>query len=320
MKLSRLATHAVVVAISVGLAGIHFSGIGSSSEAHLAPVAADASVFMDAQAGAAGSVGMGRRATIIKPVGIPSVPMLSHQVIHHTVGPQDTVARVAEQGGIPEESVRWSNLSQLSQAGSEPAIGTDLLLPPVAGIAVVSQPGDTIAGLADRYHVDAVAILDFNRLHATDAVALRPGLELVIPAGRGPDLAPAAPQSRPAAGFRSGGSTVLGPGPRVAVAAGNHFAFGNCTYYVYNRRTVPWQGDAWAWYGNAQAKGFATGHSPRPGAIMVTWESGYGHVAFVESVSVDGSWIVSEMNYVAFNTVDRRLIRPGGVPLIGFIY
>ncbi|HEV3100702.1 MAG TPA: CHAP domain-containing protein, partial [Candidatus Dormibacteraeota bacterium] len=77
---------------------------------------------------------------------------------------------------------------------------------------------------------------------------------------------------------------------------------------------------AWAWYGNAQAKGFATGHSPRPGAIMVTWESGYGHVAFVESVSVDGSWIVSEMNYVAFNTVDRRLIRPGGVPLIGFIY
>jgi hypothetical protein len=29
---------------------------------------------------------------------------------------------------------------------------------------------------------------------------------------------------------------------------------------------------------------------------------------------------VSEMNYVAFNTVDRRLIRPGGVPLIGFIY
>jgi surface antigen len=53
---------------------------------------------------------------------------------------------------------------------------------------------------------------------------------------------------------------------------------------------------------------------------MVTWESGYGHVAYVESVNADGSWVVAEMNWVAFNTVDRRLIRPGGVPLIGFIY
>jgi surface antigen len=40
----------------------------------------------------------------------------------------------------------------------------------------------------------------------------------------------------------------------------------------------------------------------------------------VESVNVDGSWIVSEMNFAACNTVDRRLIHPGGVPLIGFIY
>ena len=124
MKLSRLVAHAVMLAISVGLAGIHFSGIGSSSEPHLAPVAADASVSRDAQTGAVSSVGMGRRATIIKPVGIPAVPMLSHHVVHLTVGPQDTVARIAQQGGIPEESVRWSNLSQLSQAGSEPAIGT----------------------------------------------------------------------------------------------------------------------------------------------------------------------------------------------------
>jgi hypothetical protein len=30
--------------------------------------------------------------------------------------------------------------------------------------------------------------------------------------------------------------------------------------------------------------------------------------------------IVSEMNFVAFNAVDRRLIHPDGVPLIGFIY
>jgi N-acetylmuramoyl-L-alanine amidase len=319
MKLSRLMTHTVLLAVSIVLGGVRFSSVGFSSQLKLAPIAADAAGVVGSESGSA-SIGMGREATIIKPLGIPTAPMLSHQVVHYTVRPGDTVARIAQQHGIPEESVRWSNLGPLSRSGSEPSLGSELLLPPIAGIAMVPQQGDTSAGLADRFHVEAVAILDFNRLRLTAEDALPAGLELVVPAGRGPDLAPAAPQSRPAAGFRSGGSTVIGFGTRVPVTAGNRFAFGNCTYYVYNRRAVPWQGDAWAWYGNAQARGFATGQSPRPGAIMVTWESGYGHVAFVESVNVDGSWIVSEMNFAAFNTVDLRLIHPGGVPLIGFIY
>jgi len=314
MKLSRPLTHAVILATSVVVGGVHFADSGAPVEHHFTPISANA------QSSDGASIGMGREATIIKPLQIPTSAMFSHGVLHYTVILGDTVARIAQRQGIPEEAVRWSNLASLSRAGSEPAIGSQLLLPPVAGIAMVAQPGDTITGLANRYHVDAIAILDFNRLRLTADVAAPAGLELVVPAGRGPDLAPAAQQSRPAASFRSHGSTVLGWGSRVPVAAGNRFAFGNCTYYVYNRRPVTWQGDAWAWYGNAQAMRYATGQSARPGAIMVTWESGYGHVAYVESVNADGSWIVSEMNYVAFNMVDRRLIRPGGVPLIGFIY
>ena len=53
---------------------------------------------------------------------------------------------------------------------------------------------------------------------------------------------------------------------------------------------------------------------------MVTRESGWGHVALVESVNGDGSWTVSEMNFVAWNVVDRRTIFPGQVPVVGFIY
>jgi surface antigen/LysM repeat protein len=314
MKLSRPVTHTVILAVSVVLGGVHFADPGAPVEHRFTPIAANA------ESGSNASIGIGREATIIKPLQIPTAAIFSHSVLHYTVASGDTVARIARRQAIPEEAVRWSNLASLSRIGSEPAVGTSLLLPPVAGIALISHPGDTIAGLADRYHVDAMSIVDFNRLRLPAEVAPPAGLELVIPAGRGPDLAPAAQQSRPAASFRSQGSTVLGLGARVPVAARNRFAFGNCTYYVYNRRTVPWQGDAWAWYGNAQALGFATGRSPRAGAIMVTWESGYGHVAFVESVNADGSWIVSEMNFVAFNTVDRRLIQPGGVPLIGFIY
>jgi surface antigen len=303
----------MMLAISASIAGVRF-GDQPFTGPHLAPGAATAA------ATSAGPGPDGRAGTIIKPVEIPVAPVVSHSVVHHIVGGGDTVASIAQQHGIPEESVRWSNLVTLSRVGSQPALGADLLVPPVAGVALISREGDTFDALADRYHVDAVSVADFNRLRFAIDDPLPAGLELVVPAGRGPELAPVAPSSRPTAGFRGRGYTLLGVVPNVPVVAGNRFAFGNCTYYVYNRRQVPWQGDAWAWYGNAQAMGFPTGPAPRPGSIMVTWESGYGHVAYVESVNTDGSWLVSEMNWVAFNTVDRRLVRPGGVPLIGFIY
>jgi hypothetical protein len=313
LTLTRLITHGLLLVVSASIAGIRFFDRGFTGP-HLAPSSVNAASTGDWP-------DQGSRAgTIIKSLEIPVGPVLRHTVVHDTVRAGDTVASIAEQHGIPEESVRWSNLATLSRVGSEPAAGADLLLPPVAGVALVSAAGDTFTILANRFHVDAGSVVDFNRLRFAVDDPLPPGLELVVPAGRGPDLAPAAQSSRPTAGFRGRGYTLLGPGPIVPVAGGNHFAFGNCTYYVYNRRQVPWQGDAWAWYGNAQAMGFQTGQTPRPGSIMVTWESGYGHVAYVESVNADGSWVVAEMNWVAFNTVDRRLIQPGGVPLIGFIY
>ena len=313
MTLTRLITHGVMLAISASIAGTRLSDKAITGP-HLAPTRVNAAAIGDVAGDG------GRAGTIIKPLDIPRAPVLSHSVVHDIVRAGDTVTSIARLHGIPEESVRWSNLATLSRIGSEPAAGADLLLPPVAGVALVSVAGDTFAGLANRFHVDAGTVVDFNRLRFAAEDPLPAGLELVVPAGRGPDLAPAAQSSRPTAGFRGRGYTLLGPGPTVPVAAGNRFAFGNCTYYVYNRRQIPWQGDAWAWYGNAQALGFPTGRTPRPGSIMVTWESGYGHVAYVESVNPDGSWVVAEMNWVAFNTVDRRLIQPGGVPLIGFIY
>jgi surface antigen len=85
---------------------------------------------------------------------------------------------------------------------------------------------------------------------------------------------------------------------------------------------VTWSGDAGYWYQNASAKGYAVGPTPRVGSIMVTWESWAGHVAYVEAVYPDGSWMVSEMNWVAFYVIDQRTIKPGqlGSALVGFIY
>jgi surface antigen len=110
------------------------------------------------------------------------------------------------------------------------------------------------------------------------------------------------------------------PGAIVDPPGSNHFAYGYCTWYVANRRNVPWFGNAIEWWPNAPPYGYAEGGSPVVGAIMVTRESGWGHVAYVESVSGDGSWTVSEMNFAGWNVVSRRTLRPGQAPVVGFIY
>jgi surface antigen len=129
----------------------------------------------------------------------------------------------------------------------------------------------------------------------------------------------------PQAQATQAGALIARQGPQGAPVAfeapgGNHFAYGYCTWYVANRRNIPWMGNAIDWWPNAQAYGYAEGALPAVGAVMVTRESPIGHVAYVESVGGDGSWTVSEMNYAGWNIVDNRTIHPGGVPLVGFIY
>jgi surface antigen len=113
---------------------------------------------------------------------------------------------------------------------------------------------------------------------------------------------------------------VVVGGPVLGASGGNHFTFGYCTWYVANKRYIPWFGNAAQWWPNARPYGYPEGQTPQVGAVMVTMESGYGHVAYVEKVNADGSWVVSEMNFVAWDVVDTRTIKPGQVPLIGFIY
>ncbi|HXN02522.1 MAG TPA: CHAP domain-containing protein [Candidatus Dormibacteraeota bacterium] len=109
--------------------------------------------------------------------------------------------------------------------------------------------------------------------------------------------------------------------------AANGFSYGYCTWWVAHKRPIPWRGNAYQWWWNARSFGFAEGATPRAGAIMVLGISGsspQGHVAFVESVNPDGSFVVSEMNWwgVAgggWNRVDYRTVTSMR-GILGFIY
>jgi surface antigen len=80
-------------------------------------------------------------------------------------------------------------------------------------------------------------------------------------------------------------------------------------------------GNAIQWYPNARAMGYATGSVPKAGAIMVTRESWFGHVAYVESVDPDGrGFTVSEMNFRGFGVTSTRHFSSNPSVLVGFIY
>jgi surface antigen len=132
-----------------------------------------------------------------------------------------------------------------------------------------------------------------------------------------------------AAPVRFARMSTAGPSWAVGTVSGvaNGFSYGYCTGWVAHKRPIPWRGNAYQWWWNARAFGFAEGPTPRAGAVMVLGISGsspQGHVAYVESVNPNGSFLVSEMNWWGlpgggWNRVDYRTVTSmQGV--LGFIY
>jgi LysM repeat protein len=288
----------------------------SSFTARLGAVNAEAVV--SGEGGTVGDVSLGRYSTIIKPVSIPLAAPISHTPTTYKVQSGENLKAIAAKFHVTVSQIRWSNTNLISS--DVVATGDQIVIPPVPGIVITAKASDTLESLATKYQSDAQTILDFNRLRTTHLTA---GTVLVIPGGVGGAFPPPPTLWQNLMQAGAGGSfnsTILGCclGPYPATG----FPPGWCTYYVATKRNVTWRGDAGFWYQNASAAGYPVGPKPKVGAIMVTWESYLGHVAYVESVNADGSWTVSEMNFVAFGVISTRTIKPGqlGGRLVGFIY
>lgn len=284
--------------------------------ARLGPVNAQAVVV--SEGGTVGDVSLGRYSTIIKPVAIPTSAPISHTPITYSVAAGESLATIAGRYGVSISEIRWSNTNLISS--DSVATGDQIVIPPVPGIVVITKGGDTVASLGAKYSVDPQVIVDFNRLHSPE---LTPGLTLILPGGVGGAFPPPPALWQLLAHSGTGGSfSAHAVGCCLGPNVNNKFPLGWCTYYVATKRNVTWNGDAGYWYANAAAQGYPVGPTPQVGAIMVTWESWAGHVAYVESVNADGSWTVSEMNWLAFDVIDNRTIKPGqlGARLVGFIY
>jgi surface antigen len=108
------------------------------------------------------------------------------------------------------------------------------------------------------------------------------------------------------------------------VYAGNRYAYGHCTWHVANLRAaagkpVPsFWGNGGQWGNNARKDGYTVSSEPQVGSIGVH-VGGYGHVAYVTSVS--GNMVhVKEMHGFRANGVPMETDYPVSFFNGGFIY
>ncbi len=189
-------------------------------------------------------------------------------------------------------------------------------------VVVVVKAGDTLTSIAEEHGLTYARLYDANESIA-DPDVIDVGDEVRIPKEdeQLPDRFSQYQSSIVATPVvAQSATTYTTRGYTSAPVNSSSYYIGNgmwCTDYVHSKRPdVAIYGNAgYNWIGSAQAAGKATGSAPRAGAVAVT----NGHVAYVESVNPDGSYVVSEMgwNYQAGN-YNKRTVQPGAFG--AFIY
>jgi LysM repeat protein len=184
LRIHRYVAHAVVLAIAGAMSSyttVDRSYFPNFHAAAVTAAAADEGV-------AVGGVSLGRDSVIIKPLSIPTTPLLSRAPIVHIVAQGDTLESIARQFNLPWRDIVWSNPGLRMPL----TVGKPLRLPPLPAVVVVVKRGDTPASLAAAYGVDVSTVLGFNGIRAPQ---LTPGSALVIPVdpAQGPNLSTGVP-------------------------------------------------------------------------------------------------------------------------------
>jgi len=181
---------------------------------------------------------------------------------------------------------------------------------------VTVKSGDTLEAIASTYNTTYVQLFNANP-SITHPDVIDVGDQITIPAA---DKALEDRFSQIAPVVAAAPATYTTQQYSSAPVNSSSYYVGNgmwCTDYVHSKRPdVAIYGNAgYNWISSAQAAGKSTGSTPQAGAVAVM----PGHVAYVESVNSDGSYVVSEMgwNYQAGN-YNQRTVQPGAFG--GFIY
>lgn len=187
---------------------------------------------------------------------------------------------------------------------------------PVVKKHVVAE-NETLSKIAESYETTWTRLYDKN-IQIENPNVISEGQEVVIPETTEviePRVVVAPePESNPVLNSRSTSEASKTAKQSVnssrasapASSDGNRYVAGYCTWYVKNRRPdLPNNlGNAITWVSRAASQGFATGSTPRVGAVG---QQG-NHVAYVESVNGDGTVTVSDMNWTGLYQMTTRTV------------
>lgn len=212
----------------------------------------------------------------------------------------DTVQALESKYGISGDTIKWTN--NLTSDALDP--GKTLTILPISGILYTVKAGDTADSIASKYGTDKASIIAYNDLELASAPAAGTQLILpggVLPANERPGYVAPRTTTYSTTSYSGGSSSAY----YSSASAGNRYAWGNCTWYAYERRVQlgrpvgSFWGNANTWAYAAQASGLLVDGNPEAGAIMQNG-GGYGHVAIVEAVNPGVSITISEMNGYRF--------------------
>lgn len=103
------------------------------------------------------------------------------QVVTYKAVKGDTISTIAEKFGVSADTIRWEN----DLSSDDVAIGQELKIPPVTGVVIKVQEGETIQSIAKKYKTDAQKIVNFpfNDFADLESFSLTVGQTLVVPDG-----------------------------------------------------------------------------------------------------------------------------------------
>lgn len=239
-------------------------------------------------------------------------------VIEYTVVQGDSLSRIASRFNISLDTLLWAN--NLRTSTIRP--GQRLIILPVSGVKHTVEEGDTISAIAKEYDVEAEEILSFNNILKQEDILA--GETIVVPGGVKPRII--LPIREIVQNIEN-----LTSGQIRARFSTNHFhrqshsfPFGQCTWWVAQKRAIGRWGHAKNWLANAQRDGFLTCRGrnclPKAGAVIIVRGSPiFGHVGYVEKVR--GNQVTfSEMNNIGWGRVNYRTVTVGSHQIIGYIY
>lgn len=199
----------------------------------------------------------------------------------------DSVFGIATQFHLKPESILWANFDSLKGDPQTISVGLTLTIPPTDGVYYKWQEGDTLEGVAGKFHVDPGVILNYpgNNLDLTDPV-IQPGQYVMIEGGKGELRTwvvpiPYAPNSARSKGVSN----------QCTINPGYPYATGSFIWPTANRSISG--NDFWSGHQGIDIGGY-TGDAvfaSDSGVVVYagSMSGGYGNVIMIEHDWMDGS-------------------------------